>query len=341
MERFSFIFLVAGLIFFAIAFAVSAYLPMLPVQNLEVRTVAQLAEHPPLTFLELKEQYPGAYRKAFFSKTDEQALSEWQARSPQVFARVFSKTDEEALTWLKASAPAMFEKVFPDMDLDDALGELDDDRDGKLAEIKTADPGAYAIAFETTVAGAMAALHDDYALTLLRIRRADPDAYQTIFEERPDHEVFAEALQLGLKTYIGEGCWHCHSQQVRPWGNDEARYGQVSYPEEYHNDMNYPPLWGTRRIGPDLIRRGGMLSNDWHVAHFANPRDTTPVSVMPRYPWFFEGDGKTPNKTGLSIIAYVQWLGSWQNSRKESVYGIAEIEHQYPSVRPPAAGGEP
>ena len=39
MERFSFIFLVAGLLFFAFAFVVSAWIPMLPVQDLEVRTV--------------------------------------------------------------------------------------------------------------------------------------------------------------------------------------------------------------------------------------------------------------------------------------------------------------
>ena len=86
-----------------------------------------------------------------------------------------------------------------------------------------------------------------------------------------DAAAFAEALRVGHKTYVGEACWHCHSQQVRPWGNDEARYGRKSYPEEYHNVLNMPPLWGTRRIGPDLIRRGGRQSNDWHVAHFYHP----------------------------------------------------------------------
>ena len=39
MERFSFIFLVAGIGFFVLAFVASAWLPMLPVRGLEVRSV--------------------------------------------------------------------------------------------------------------------------------------------------------------------------------------------------------------------------------------------------------------------------------------------------------------
>jgi hypothetical protein len=225
LERFSFIFLVAGLLFFALAFAVSGWIPMLPVQDLEVRTVEQLAAQPPLEFFELAEQYPEAYEAAF--------------------------------------------------------------------------PG-----METS-------------------------------------EAFAEALRTGHKIYIGEACWHCHSQQIRPWGGDEARYGQKSFPEEYHNELNMPPLWGTRRIGPDLIRRGGRQSNDWHVAHFYNPPDVNPVSVMPSYPWFYEDDGLTPNKKGLSIIAYVQWLGSWEESADETIYGVPYMESLYPptEVSPPRPPG--
>lgn len=214
MERFSFIFLVAGLLFFGLAFAVSGWIPMLPVQGLEVRTVEQMAEQPPLSFLELKEEYPEAFTKAF--------------------------------------------------------GDVS------------------------------------------------------------DQEAFATALRVGHKTYVGEACWHCHSQQIRPWGGDEARYGRKSFPEEYHNTLNMPPLWGTRRIGPDLIRLGGTRSNDWHVAHFYNPRDVNPVSVMPSYPWFYEADGLTPNRKGLSVIAYVQWLGSWIPTVTETVYDVPKIESSYP-----------
>ena len=213
MERFSFVFLVAGLGFFALAFAVSAWIPMLPVKDLEVRTLEQISAQVPMDVLDLKEEYPEA-----------------------------------------------FEKAFPGMSIEQA---------------------------------------------------------------------FTEALRTGHKIYRGEACWHCHSQQVRPWGGDEARYGQRSFPEEYNHELAMPPLWGTRRIGPDLIRRGGKQSNDWHVAHFYNPPDVSPRSVMPAYPWFYEEDGVTPNKKGLSIIAYVQWLGSWVDTIPESLGTLSVIEGSF------------
>ena len=227
MERFGFVFLVAGLSFFVLAFAVSGWVPFIPFADLEVLSIEDISEQVPLDFVELRHQYPEAFTKAFGSKSDSEALG--------------------------------------------------------------------------------------------------------------------EALVLGRKIYVGEGCWHCHSQQVRPVGNDEARFGRVHYGEEFNNDLNYPALWGTRRIGPDLLRESGRQSNDWHVAHFWNPPDVAPLSVMPRYPWFFEPDGLTPNKKGLSIIAYVQWLGSWIDSHDETVYGVGAIERAYPmpKVASPAGAQTP
>ena len=32
---------------------------------------------------------------------------------------------------------------------------------------------------------------------------------------------------------------------------------------------------------------------------------------MPEYPWLFDGTPNKPDAAGLSIITYVQWLGSW------------------------------
>jgi cbb3-type cytochrome oxidase cytochrome c subunit len=75
--------------------------------------------------------------------------------------------------------------------------------------------------------------------------------------------------------------------------------------------MNLPQLFGTRRVGPDLIREGGKRTNDWHLAHFRDPNAVVPESVMPRYDWFFEAEGR-PNERGWAITAYVQWLGSWR-----------------------------
>ncbi len=121
---------------------------------------------------------------------------------------------------------------------------------------------------------------------------------------------FAEALELGHKIYVGEACWHCHSQQVRPVSNEDLRWGPVSHAREYQNVLQRPVLFGTRRVGPDLAREGARRSNDWHVAHFFKPTIVAPTSVMPEYPWFYDEDGY-PNKRGFAIITYVQWLGSW------------------------------
>ncbi len=48
--------------------------------------------------------------------------------------------------------------------------------------------------------------------------------------------------------------------------------------------LDYPHLWGTRRIGPDLARQGGTHTQDWHFAHLFAPRAIVPDSVMPAYP---------------------------------------------------------
>jgi hypothetical protein len=128
------------------------------------------------------------------------------------------------------------------------------------------------------------------------------------------NEKCAEALREGHKIYVGEGCWHCHSQFVRPVSNESKRWGPVSKSEEYENELQRPVLFGTRRVGPDLSREGGRRSNDWHATHFFRPRDLSKNSPMPEYRWFFDGSPEKPNKRALAIITYVQWLGSWLES---------------------------
>jgi len=140
------------------------------------------------------------------------------------------------------------------------------------------------------------------------LARRYPEAFKKYYGE-PTGASFREALKLGRDSYIAEACWHCHSQYVRPISNEDIRFGKVSYSAEYMNEMFLPHLFGTRRVGPDLIRESGRHANDWHVAHFFDPTIVVPSSVMPRYTWFY--DGEVPNKRGFAIIAYVQWLGSW------------------------------
>jgi len=86
---------------------------------------------------------------------------------------------------------------------------------------------------------------------------------------------------LGRNIYIREGCYTCHSQQIRPFKDEVERYGHYSLAAESMYDK--PFQWGSKRTGPDLARVGGRYSNDWHVAHLISPRAVVPESIMPAY----------------------------------------------------------
>jgi cytochrome c oxidase cbb3-type subunit I/II len=89
---------------------------------------------------------------------------------------------------------------------------------------------------------------------------------------------YTPVQQLGRRVYLREGCWYCHSQYVRPVTGETRRWGPVSEAGEYAYDV--PHLFGTRRIGPDLTRVGLKYGDEWHLAHFFNPRMLTPESIM-------------------------------------------------------------
>ncbi|HEY7609644.1 MAG TPA: cytochrome-c oxidase, cbb3-type subunit II [Alphaproteobacteria bacterium] len=85
----------------------------------------------------------------------------------------------------------------------------------------------------------------------------------------------------GRNIYMREGCYNCHSQMVRPFRDEVERYGHYSLAAESMYD--HPFQWGSKRTGPDLARVGGKYSNEWHQAHFKDPRAVVPESVMPTY----------------------------------------------------------
>jgi len=88
--------------------------------------------------------------------------------------------------------------------------------------------------------------------------------------------------QIGRNIFTREGCYTCHSQQIRPFRDEVERYGHYSVAAESMYD--HPFLWGSKRTGPDLARVGGKYSNAWHVAHMIDPRSVVAVSIMPAYP---------------------------------------------------------
>jgi len=91
---------------------------------------------------------------------------------------------------------------------------------------------------------------------------------------------------MGRNIYVREGCYLCHSQQIRPFKDEVERYGHYSLAAESMYDR--PFQWGSKRTGPDLARVGGRYSNDWHVAHLMSPRGVVPESIMPAYPFLAE-----------------------------------------------------
>jgi cbb3-type cytochrome c oxidase subunit II len=112
----------------------------------------------------------------------------------------------------------------------------------------------------------------------------------------------------GRKIYISNGCSYCHSQSIRnlDWGLGAERIAQAG---DYVEDR--PILLGSERTGPDLSQEGGEHPDDWHIAHFINPRHTRPNSIMP--PFEFLSMEKIKN-----LIRYIQGLGFKQaDSRME------------------------
>jgi cytochrome c oxidase cbb3-type subunit II len=114
-----------------------------------------------------------------------------------------------------------------------------------------------------------------------------------LFRTRSDTEA------MGRAVYMANGCVYCHSQSIRTidWDLGAERIAQAG---DYTADR--PILLGSERTGPDLSQEGGEHPDDWHVAHFTNPRYTRPSSIMP--PFEFLG----PDKIKL-LIAYKQSLG--------------------------------
>jgi cytochrome c oxidase cbb3-type subunit II len=109
----------------------------------------------------------------------------------------------------------------------------------------------------------------------------------------------------GREIYVREGCYYCHTQQIRDVQNStdiERGWGSRRTVGRDYIFEN-PPLLGSVRIGPDLANVGSKewrnepagdpqrpLKRDraWQLLHLYNPRAVTPSSVMPPFRYLFE-----------------------------------------------------
>jgi cytochrome c oxidase cbb3-type subunit 2/cytochrome c oxidase cbb3-type subunit I/II len=113
--------------------------------------------------------------------------------------------------------------------------------------------------------------------------------------------------ERGRTIYGREGCAYCHTQQIRFVAADMRRFGAPTLAWETRFD--FPHLWGTRRIGPDLARAGSVRTDDWHFAHLFAPRSVVTDSVMPSYAWMFDGAPDRPSQSARDLVSYLQSLG--------------------------------
>jgi cbb3-type cytochrome c oxidase subunit II len=110
----------------------------------------------------------------------------------------------------------------------------------------------------------------------------------------------------GRLLYIANGCVYCHSQSIRTidWGLGAERIAQAG---DYI--MDQPILLGSARTGPDLSQEGGEHPDDWHLAHFTNPRYTRTLSIMPAVAYLGQQNLE-------DLTAYVQGLRLKQADRR-------------------------
>ena len=127
----------------------------------------------------------------------------------------------------------------------------------------------------------------------------------------------------GRAIYGREGCAYCHTEQVRTITADVQRFGAPT--AAWETQYDYPQLWGTRRVGPDLSRENGLRTDDWHYSHLFNPRSTVPDSIMPSYPWMFHDSAGKPSADALDLVAYLRSLGRERALAGES--GNEQVDH--------------
>jgi cytochrome c oxidase cbb3-type subunit I/II len=131
----------------------------------------------------------------------------------------------------------------------------------------------------------------------------------------------------GRDLYIREGCYTCHSQMVRPFRDEVARYGEYSKAGEFVYD--HPFQWGSKRTGPDLHRIGGKYPDSWHYNHMWKPTTMSPGSLMPAYPWLLD-DELDVSHTAAKIRA-MQTLGVPYEEGYDQV-AVADLKKQAKAI---------
>ncbi|MCF6288228.1 MAG: cytochrome-c oxidase, cbb3-type subunit II [Proteobacteria bacterium] len=143
-------------------------------------------------------------------------------------------------------------------------------------------------------------------VSMAGIAQIVPLMFQTsVIKPHPNLKPYTALELAGRNIYIAEGCYNCHSQQIRPFVDETLRYGHYSQANESVYDR--PFQWGSKRTGPDLHRVGGKYSDEWHEYHLIDPRSVVPESNMPGYPWLAE-DLVDAEQTAAGMKVLHKWF---------------------------------
>ncbi|MDB6125693.1 MAG: cytochrome-c oxidase [Pedosphaera sp.] len=144
-------------------------------------------------------------------------------------------------------------------------------------------------------------------LQLCRQQPVEIDATGQLYPSDP-----SGIAKQGEEVYRANGCYYCHSQQVRPkgFGSDVERGwgGRGGKVQSVAQDYLYarPVMFGSQRIGPDLTNIGLRKPDAaWQLKHLYDPQSVTPKSVMPPYRYLFEKRklklGQKPSEEALQV----------------------------------------
>jgi cytochrome c oxidase cbb3-type subunit II len=109
----------------------------------------------------------------------------------------------------------------------------------------------------------------------------------------PNWLPLSDAQASGRALYLSNGCVYCHSGYTRPqdtFVGPYYLYSRTSLPGDFYGEDQSPNILGTQRTGPDISQEGGIHPDQWHVAHYDNPRNVDPLSIMPNFNFLSETD---------------------------------------------------
>jgi cbb3-type cytochrome c oxidase subunit II len=96
---------------------------------------------------------------------------------------------------------------------------------------------------------------------------------------------YTAAEERGRVLFYSNACNYCHTQYVR---ESDTGMGPVSQAGDYYYDQ--PLILGSIRTGPDLSYIGRKRTQQWEIDHMKDPRQYSPMSVMPDFTFLSDAD---------------------------------------------------